>query len=90
MDANSAGDGVTVQCIGAMRVLDNYLAQPMAAARPTPVEQAIRRAFPSGGRTPPTGPADLQVWPDASTWEAVQRQEFQSKPSAARKPSPGI
>lgn len=85
MDANSAGDGVTVQCIGAMRVLDNYLAQPMAAARPTPVEQAIRRAFRVADGRHPTGLADLQVWPDASTWKPFNAREFQSKPSAARK-----
>lgn len=54
--------GLRVECTGAMRQLDQYLAKPEYLARPIPYEVAIARAF--AGK-PDLRTAQLRVeWPD--------------------------
>lgn len=67
IDGSSDRNGVTVQCQGAMLRLDNYLAQPMVAPRPTPIELAIARAFRTANDRHPTRLQKLDVRMDPST-----------------------
>lgn len=85
VDASSAGNGVSVQCIGAMRVLDNYLAHPMVAARPTPVENAIRRAFRVASERHPTGLRPLDVRLNTAASKHFDPSIYQKGPNGSRK-----
>lgn len=85
VDASSAGNGVTVQCVGAMRVLDNYLAQPMVAARPTPIEVAIRRAMSVANDRHPTGLRPLDVRLNLAASRHFDPSIYQSGPGGSRK-----
>lgn len=85
VDAASSGAGVSVQCIGAMRVLDNYLAQPMIAARPTPIEKAIARAFRVADERHPTGLRPLDVRLNAASSVHFDPTIYQKGPNGSRK-----
>lgn len=85
VDASNSGTGVTVQCIGALRVLDNYLAQPMVAARPTPVEHAIRRAFAVADARHPTGLRPLDIRLNLAASQHFDPSIYQKGPNGSRK-----
>lgn len=55
------GDQVSITCTGAMRMLDNRVAQRVVASRPWPFERAIERAFTEANRRHSTRLGNLKI-----------------------------
>lgn len=73
ISASNGDDGVSAECIGALHIFDNYLAQPFVALRPTPIEQAIVRALRLANERHPTGinaPVFVVDHPSAEVFDA--------------------
>lgn len=71
---------LSVECLGAMRVLDQRISKPGTLYRPMPFEIAIKRAFDVANNEHPTGLASMSVQlPYHSPTFVIKKRKYKTK-----------
>lgn len=82
---SESATSLSVECLGAMRVLDHRLAKPGTLYRPIPFEAAIKRAFDTADSEHPTGLSSMSIqMPSHAPTFSIKKRRYKTKAGRVR------